>query len=175
MLFSATNNLVNWWSNKPFQKVETYEDIAGAFLLGEGLGAANPFAKGNSYINLVIKDKVPITIATDEATIRYMKMFGKQADYVPNLDNNGSIVLTKNSRIQLVEEAIHYKQVKTRGIVFAQENLNLLEFEAQMELLKIGKQEGWSKTQMQEIRKAAEIWGKKAIADIEKRLAEPEK
>ena len=141
MLFSTTNNLVKWWNSKPFQKIETYEDIAGALLLGEGLGAANPFAKGNSYINLVIKDKVPITIATDEATIRYMNKFGKKADYMPSTDNNGSIVLTKNSRIQLVEEAIHYKQVKTHGIAYAQENLNLLEFEAQQELLKIVKQE----------------------------------
>ena len=57
-------SLISWWNSDPFKKVGTYEDIAGMFLLGKGLGAANPFARGNGYLNLLSRDKVPVLIAT---------------------------------------------------------------------------------------------------------------
>jgi RHS repeat-associated protein len=170
--FVGLINLVNWWNTEPWKKVDTYEDIAGMFILGKGLGAANPYTRGNSYLNLISRDKVPVIIATTADDLAYMKSRGQQAGYMFSSEGTGSIILTKASRIQLIEEAIHYKQTKAYGVEYARRNINAFEFDAQMELLRIGKQEGWSRSSMQEIRKAAQIWGKRAIADIDKQLSE---
>jgi hypothetical protein len=171
-LTNLTMKAVRWWNSDPFQKVETYEDIAGSLLLGEVMGAANPFSRGNAYLKLVSRDKVLVKIANAEEA-RYLKSMGKQADYSPYGDSEnpkGSILLSKNSRIQLIEEAIHYKQTKKYGIKYAEDNLNQLEFDAQLELLKIGKLEGWSKSSMEEIRRAAITWGEKLIKELEGKL-----
>ena len=142
------------------------------FILGKGFGATNPFARGNSYLNLVRKDKVPVIMATTADDLAYMKSRGQQAGYMASSEGPGSIILTKNSRIQLIEESIHYKQTKTYGVEYVQKNLNILEFDAQMELLRIGKMEGWPKSEMTQIKNAAQIWGKRAIADIDKQISQ---
>jgi len=170
--FSGFMGLINWWNSEPLKKVDTYEDIAGMFILGKGFGATNPFARGNSYLNLVRKDKVPVIMATTADDLAYMKSRGQQAGYMASSEGPGSIILTKNSRIQLIEESIHYKQTKTYGVEYVQKNLNILEFDAQMELLRIGKMEGWPKSEMTQIKNAAQIWGKRAIADIDKQISQ---
>lgn len=165
-LINTIGSFTKWWNSKPFQKVSTYEDIGGALLLGESMGVANPFARGNSYIKLIAKDKVPVILANAEE-LRFLEVRSAQADYNPYANN---ILLSKNSRILLIEEAIHYRQTKTYGIKYVEQNLNILEFDAQLELLRIGKLEGWSKSSMNEIRKAALVWGKKAVADLQERV-----
>ena len=169
--FNGFMGLINWWNSEPLKKVGTYEDIAGMFILGKGLGAANPFTRGNAYLNLLSRDKVPVLLATTADDLAYMKSRGQKAGYMASSENQGYITLTKNSRIQLMEEAIHYKQYKTFGYDYSQKNANLLEFDAQIELLRIGKLEMWPKAEMQELRGAAKYWGKKAIADINAQLS----
>jgi len=169
--FSGFISLINWWNREPWKDVNTYEDLAGSLLLGKALGASNPFARGNSYLNLLRKDRVPVKLANAEELV-YLKRMGKQADYNPYGSQTGDILLSKNSRIQLIEEAIHYQQTKRFGIKFVEQNLNQLEFEAQIELLRIGKAEQWSNAAMQELRNAAHFWGKRAIADLEAKIAQ---
>jgi hypothetical protein len=61
-----------------------------------------------------------------------------------------------------LKEAIHHLQKVKYGAEYVQDVLNRarLEIEAQDQLLKIGKKEGWAASEMAEIERAKETWQK---------------
>lgn len=65
------------------------------------------------------------------------------------------------SRPAYLEEIIHHNQKLKYGEEYFLKNRNLLEIEAQDELLKMGKEEKWSQSAIDEIQKAKQTWQKK--------------
>jgi len=71
----------------------------------------------------------------------------------------GSILITSSAtRSHILEEAIHHEQRMIYGDDYFYGNRNKLEVEAQDRLLEIGKKEGWSISEMDEIRAAKTKW-----------------
>jgi hypothetical protein len=139
--------------------VNTWEDITGALLLGRIGGEALPrYSLGNKYLRQIKADNIKVVVANTADDVNYLKSMGAKALYMPAENNTGYILLSKNSRIQLIEEAIHHSQRKTYGIEFAARNTARLECEAQDILYKIATREKWSINERLEILKAHTEW-----------------
>ena len=71
----------------------------------------------------------------------------------------GSILIKSNAtRSHILEEAIHHEQRILFGDEYVQKNRIQMEIDAQDKLLRIGKNEGWSQAEMDEIGKAKSKW-----------------
>jgi len=77
-------------------------------------------------------------------------------------EGKGLMIFRENiSRPAYLEEIIHHNQKLKYGEEYFLKNRNLLEIEAQDELLKMGKEEKWSQSAIDEIQKAKQTWQKK--------------
>lgn len=119
--------------------------------------------EGNQLIWNALDDGVAMRFAQSADDIRYMKSMNSKALYGVDMNNpNGVITLQKGfGRADILEEAIHHQQRKMYGDDYFQENVNLLEVQAQDRLLEIGKRENWSKTEIDKIRGAKAMWEQK--------------
>lgn len=77
-------------------------------------------------------------------------------------EGQGIMILVANpTRQEIAEEILHHEQLLKYGKDYFTSNPYLMEVEAQNILLKIGKDEKWSKKEMDEIIRARETWTKK--------------
>jgi RHS repeat-associated protein len=125
-------------------------------------GILGTTAEGNQIIRNAIFDGVRFIEADAEATA-YMTKVGKIADYMPASEFSPATALIPKgaSRATILEEALHHQQVKQLGLKYASENLEMLEVQAQDELLRIGEKEHWTKGEMDQIHKAKATWEKR--------------
>lgn len=80
---------------------------------------------------------------------------------------NGIITLQKGfGRADILEEAIHHQQGKLYSDTYFQENVNLLEVQAQDKLLEIGKKENGSKTEMGKNVEIKKLMNKCKVIDL---------
>ncbi|WP_343670542.1 RHS repeat-associated core domain-containing protein [Chitinophaga sp.] len=93
--------------------------------------------------------------------IRYLEGKAKAA-YMAQTEGQGIMILGANPRRrEIAEEILHHEQLLKYGKDYFTSNPYLMEVEAQNILLKIGKDEKWSKKEMDEIIRARETWTKK--------------
>jgi RHS repeat-associated protein len=169
-----------WQSLKThFSDVGNVEDFLGGLAAGqiEGLGvglffktSATLISKGVSFVNLyegekivrsTIDDGVKIIVANSKDDRAYLKSMNAQALYMGGEGSGGSIIITSDAtRSHILEEAIHHQQRMEHGDKYFYSHRNELEVEAQNKLLRIGKNEGWSEREMQEIQRAKGTWQK---------------
>jgi hypothetical protein len=92
---------------------------------------------------------------------RYLLSGGAKAAYMVEEGGKGLLIFGTNpTRQEIVEEVLHHEQHLKYGRDYFVENRNLMEVEAQNILLKIGKDEKWSKEAMEEIQAAKTYWTK---------------
>jgi len=119
------------------------------------------YSEGNSIVSKAWKDGVEIIIAQTDDELRYLSNMNAKALYGGGKGSQGTILITKDApRSHILEEAIHHEQRIKYGDNYFYSNRNKLEVEAQDKLLKIGKKEGWSKKEINEIEKAKSFWQK---------------
>ncbi len=121
-------------------------------LKGLGLPKGNPLLKMDG-----------LTIMANEESLAYLSRDGGSEAAYWTLEGGEGIVMLRPgySRQALFEEIIHHNQRQKYGEKYFLKNNELIEIEAQDELLKIGKKEGWSKKDINQIKRAKETWTKK--------------
>jgi len=121
--------------------------------------SALPAHEGNQIIRRALNDNVKIIVATTPEDLAYLKSMDSKALYMGGQGTEGSILITSSAtRSHILEEAIHHEQRMIYGDDYFYGNRNKLEVEAQDRLLEIGKKEGWSISEMDEIRAAKTKW-----------------
>ncbi|RAJ02326.1 RHS repeat-associated protein [Chitinophaga skermanii] len=162
---SIPGAIKNWGIN-----LLTGEPEAAGYALGQGLTFAVDIYmikglgsvkmshfEGNSIIRKALNDGVKIIEAVSEDDKAYLKRMGAQATYMENVGEKGSILVGNMvSRPQILEEAFHhFQRMKYGSEYMGSEIVKVrLEIEAQNWLLKIGKREGWTATEIAEIERA---------------------
>ena len=151
--------------------IENWENLAGAVIATKFLGGSSAaFSEGNSFIKSAVKDGVKVMQATSADDIAYLKSMNSKALYMGAEGSQGYILTTSAaSRVEILEEAIHHSQRIYFGDDIFYSNRNLLEFSAQEKLLEIGAREGWSKAEMNAIRKAKRTWAKEYLKEKSKK------
>ena len=118
--------------------------------------------EGNKIIQNTLKDGVQIVVAKSADDLKYLDEMGAKALYMGGEGTKGSILVSEDaSRAQILEEAIHHSQRLKYGDEYFYNNVSKLEVEAQEELLRIGKKEGWKASEIKKIEKAKATWQKK--------------
>jgi len=158
---NATDAVGNSTSEK--QRLFAFVNAStSAFGLGEFAAAKFATAEGNALISKATKDGVKVIVAETSDDIAYLKAMQSQALYMGGEGNSGSILVMRNApRSHVLEEVIHHNQRKVFGDDYFQNNIAKLEVEAQDQLLQIGKKEGWSTSELDEIQRAKNTWTQK--------------
>jgi len=108
-----------------------------------------------------------LSIWKDAESTAYLNSVGGEAAYMSLEDGSGIMIFRENvSRPAYLEEIIHHNQKLKHGEEYFLRNRNLLEVEAQEELLMIGKEEGWTQGEMDEIGRAQKSWQKKLDDEV---------
>jgi hypothetical protein len=108
---------------------------------------------------IVAKDGLEIIIAKTPEDFEYLKIMNAKALYMEMGAGKGSMLISPNiSRAEVVEEIIHHYQQTRHGVEYFKANRNLLEIEAQKELIEYGKMHNWTVEELNEIKSALDYW-----------------
>lgn len=145
------------------QRVGAFVNVATTAMgLGEFAAAKFATAEGNAIISRASKDGVKVIVAETADDLAYLKAMESKALYMGGEGKGGSILITNDApRSHLLEEAIHHEQRMLHGDEYFFSNQAKLEVEAQDKLFKIGKKEGWAKSELNEISRAKATWQSK--------------
>ena len=122
------------------------------------LPSGSTFEEGNAIIAAAEKTGATFLTADAEGEA-YLNELGADASFMNMGDKKSSILLRPNaSRAAILEESIHHGQLVKYGEKYMTTNRVQLEIEAQDELLRIGKKEGWSKSELDRISHAKQTY-----------------
>ncbi len=172
-LFTAPIDIASQIKKDPLN-FELWGQAAALFFMYKGNIPNTRLAKfkeGNGIIKSINTKNVSIRLAESAEETAFMQKMGQKASVriLENGEYDITFIPSEMNRISVMEEAIHFNQYQKYGEEYVSGHIFEMEIEAQNTLLRIGKKEGWSKSEMSEIKKAKATWENLANKEKNKR------